>query len=131
MSLNLNTAMDAIGTALAGITGLRVSDYPADSVAVPAAIVAWPDEIEYDHTHARGTDRAVFKVHVMVGKVSDRASRDAINAYTNGAGTASTSVKTALDAMGAHVRVAKATYSVMAVAGIEYLTATFDVDYVA
>lgn len=131
MPLNLNTAMDAIGTALGGITGLRVYDYPSDNIAVPAAVVAWPDELEYDHTHARGVDRAVFRVHVLVGKVSDRAARDQINAYTNGAGAANASVKTALDAIGPHVRVGKVAFTVMTVAGLEYLTATFDVDYVA
>lgn len=131
MALNLNTAMDAIGTALGGISGLRVYDFPADTIAVPAAVVAWPDEVEYDHTHRRGADRAVFKVHVLVGKVSDRTSRDALNTYTNGSGAVNTSVKATLDAMGPHVRVERVTFSVMTVAGVEYLAGTFDVDYVA
>lgn len=131
MALDLNTAMDAIGTALRTIGGLRVYDYPADQISVPAAVVAWPDEVEYDHTHARGVDRATFRVHVLVGKVSDRAARDALNVYTNGAGAAGTSVKTTLDAMGSHVRVERVSFTVMTVAAVEYLAGTFDVDYVA
>lgn len=131
MSLNLNTAMDALGTALGGVTGLRVFDFPPDSISPPAAIVAWPEGLEYDNTHARGTDRATFKVHVLVGKVSDRSARDQVNVYANGAGTASTSVKTALDAIGSGVRVERAAFSVMTVAGTDFLTVSFDVDYVA
>lgn len=131
MALNLNTAMDAIGTALAGITGLRVYDYPADNVAVPAAVVQW-EGVEYDFTHARGMDRGKFKVHVLISKVSDRASRDAVNVYTNGAGAATVSVKAALDGIGPNVRVERATNSIfVTIAGLEYASATFDVDYVA
>lgn len=97
MSLDVNTAMDAIGTALATITGLRVFDFPPGSASPPFAFVDLPS-ITYDHTHARGTDRATFPVLVAVGSASDRASRDAISAYT--AGTGSSSVKAAVDAPG-------------------------------
>lgn len=131
MALNLNAALDALGAALTGIAGLRVYDFEADSVAVPAAVIEW-ESVDYDATKARGLDRATFRVHVLVSKVSDRVSRDAIGAYVNGAGPASQSVKAALDAMGSHVRVTRAEYSrFVTVAGLEYKSATFEVDYVA
>lgn len=97
MSLDVNTAMDAIGTALGTVTGLRVFDFPPESASPPFAFVDMPT-ITYDHTKARGTDRAVFPVLVGVGRASDRAARDQIGAYIAGSGASS--VKAALDAAG-------------------------------
>lgn len=130
MAMNLNTAMDTLGTALAGITGLNVYDFQADGVADPAAIVALPEELVYDHTHGRGTDRATFPVHVFVCKADDRTARDLLAAYCDGTGGVTASVKAALDALPG-VRVIKATFSVIPMAGVDYLAATFDVDYLA
>ncbi len=95
MALDVNVAMDAIGTALATITGLRVFDFRPGSAQPPFAFVDYPTG-DYDHTMARGTDRAVFPVLVAVGNASDRASRDAISAYIVGVG----SIKTAVDSPG-------------------------------
>lgn len=132
MGLDLNATMDALGTRLKTIAGLRVHDYPPESVAVPAAVVGFPDAVEYDQTYAGGADMAVFPVHVVVGKVSDRASRDAIVAYVGRSGPSS--VKTVLEAdptLGGAVktlRVQRAPFVTMTVGGIEYLAASFDVE---
>lgn len=132
MAINLNTAMDTLGTALAGITGLRVYDYLADNVAVPAAVVGLPQPLVYDHTHGRGSDRATFPVYVVVGKVSDRAARDALATYCDGTAAATVSVKAALDAVaGCRVIDVDFTNPVMTIAGADYLAATFHVDLVA
>ena len=134
MALDLNAAMDALGVRLRTIAGLRVYDYPPDTVAVPAAVIAYPD-LEYDQTYAAGADRATFAVHVLAGKVSDRASRDSIGAYVARAGASS--VKTTLEAdptlAGAvdSLRVRGVSFSTMTVAALEYLAATFDVEVVA
>lgn len=129
MALDLNPVMDAIGARLLTITGLRVFDYAAENIAVPAAIVALPT-ITYDVTKARGVDQAVFPVHVLVSRVSDRAGRDKLSAYA--AGTGSSSVKQAVDGtLGGIVhaaRVRDTTISMMQVAGLDYLAATFNVE---
>lgn len=122
--MNLNTEMDALGTALGTITGLRVFDFPPKSAQPPFAFVDMPEEVTYDSTMARGKDEAVFAVYVAVGNVSDRSSRDALCAYLNGSG--SSSVKAALDSPGLR-RVESATISVMTMAATEYLAARFDV----
>jgi hypothetical protein len=135
MALNLNATMDALGVRLATISGLRVYDYPPDTIAEPAGVIAYPESVEYDQTYAGGADRATFPVHVLTGKVSDRASRDRIGAYV--ARTGGSSVKTTLEAeptLGGVVdslRVERATFSTMAVAGLEYLAPTFDVEVYA
>ena len=135
MALNVSTAMDGLGTRLATITGLRVFDFAPDSLSPPAAIVSLPENIEWDLTMARGSDRCTIPVYVLVGKASDRAARDKLAGYL--AGTGATSVKTAIESdetLGGavdSVRVMRASSSVMTVAGQEFLAATFDVDVVA
>lgn len=130
MGLNLNTAMDSIGTALGGISGLNVYPYIPDQVTPPAAVVGFPEEVEYDHTMARGKDRALFEVTVLVQKTNDQTARADLAGYMNGAGTATDSVKSALDAIGSHVRVARARVGVTNVGELQYLSCSFDVDWV-
>lgn len=130
MALNLNAVTDALGVRLATITGLRVYDYPADAAAPPAAIVGLPTALEFDATKARGLDRCVIPVMLLVGRVSDRASRDAMSAYL--AGTGASSVKAAVDGnlggAAQSVRVMEARVEVVTLSAIEYLGATFDVE---
>lgn len=131
MAINLNTVMTALGAALGSVTDLRVYSYQADAIAVPAAVVGLPDDLAYDSTMARGTDTATFPVHVMVGKVSDRAARNKLAAYCDGTGAATVSVKAALDALKPAARVESVAFGTIAVGGIEYLAATFQVHYCA
>lgn len=129
----MNATMDAIGTALDTIDGLRVYDYPADSIAVPAVIVSHPDTVTYDQAYGRNADMAIFQVTVIVGKVSDRVSRDQLEEYR--AGTGAKSVKTVLDGdLGGVVktgRVTQASALTLTVGGIEYAAATFDYEVYA
>lgn len=133
MALDLGAVMDAIGTRLATITGLRVADYPSDTVNPPMAIVSLPETVEYDVVAGRGADRVLIPVLVVVGRVSVRASRDAIAAYVSGTGASS--VKSAVEGSGsdlgtvAHtVRVTGATISVVTIAAVDYLGASFDLE---
>lgn len=134
MAVDLNAVMDAIGTRLVGVTGLRVYDYAADAVSPPAAIVALPETVEYDVTAGRGADRVVIPVTVLVGKVSDRSARDQLAQYVSGTGAQS--IKTAIEGgtdanLGgvAHtVRITEARIDVVTIGAIEYLGASFDVE---
>lgn len=132
MSLDLNAVMDAIGVRLSTVAGLRVADYAAQSVNPPQAIVSLPTEpVEYDAVMGRGADRAVIPITVLVGAVSDRASRDAIAAYVSGTGALS--VKAAVegttgDLGGAAqtVRVMTARIDIVTIGGQDYLGASFE-----
>jgi hypothetical protein len=123
--MNVNAVMDALGMALSGIAGLRVSDYPADSVNPPAAVVGLPEVILYDKVYKRGADQTFIPVHVLVSRVSDRKARDAISAYT-------VSVKAALDGtLGGVVDdawVAEARPQMIRVGDIDYVGLTFRVE---
>lgn len=135
MSLNLNAVMDGLGTRLATIPGLRVFDYTPDSVSPPSAMVGFPTDLEYDATKGRGIDRCVVPVMVVIGRVSERAARDAMSLYLAGSGDSS--VKTAIeldsDLGGAaqSVRVTRARTEVVTIGGVEYLGATFDTEVYA
>lgn len=129
--MDLGAVMDELGDRLDTITGLRVYRYPPDNIQPPAAVVTYPGTITYDETMRRGMDRYPdLTVVAMVGKVSDRASRDAVSVYANGAGEKS--VKAVLDGDGYQscdsVRVTGVEFDIVSMAGVEYLAATFTLD---
>jgi hypothetical protein len=132
--MSVGAVMDGIGARLATISGLHVYDYPADAVAVPAAVIRFP-ELTYDATMARGADRATFPVSVLVSKVSDRAARDALSLYLNGTGARS--IKTVIEAdrtlggAAQSTRVTDVVVEAFTVGGVELLGATFNIDVVA
>lgn len=131
--MNLASVMDAIGTRLDTITGLRVFKFPPDgTISPPAAIVSYPLEYEFDSSYARGSDRMSLPVIVLVGKVSDRKSRDQLGAFCDGSG--SSSVKAVVEA-GTYtafdtVRVASVEFDVISVAAVEHAAATFTLDII-
>lgn len=128
--MNIATVMDQLGTALSGITGLRVFPYSADRVTPPAAIVGWPEPVTYDGAFRRGMDSLTLPVYVLVGRVDARSARDVLAAYLDGTGPSS--VKAALDGgsyTACHtVRVATANVEALTSGGVEYLGAVFDVE---
>lgn len=130
MSLDMKSIMDALGVRLATIAGLRVSDYVPKTVAVPAAIVGYPEEVTYDETYGGGADSTVIPVTVLVGTVTDRVARDDLATYIARAGTKS--IKAAVDGnLGGAVhdaRVAKVKVEAITFNGVEYLGATFRVE---
>jgi len=130
--MDIAAVLDEVGVALKTITGLRVFDYPAGKITPPAAIVALPDDITYDTTYGRGADTFVVPVIVVVGKNSDRVSRNKILAYVAGSGAES--VKAAVDGglytEGCSVTVSSASFDTIPIAAVEYLAVVFDVEVV-
>lgn len=129
--MNLGDVMQAVADRIDTIADLRVHAYPPDAVQPPTAIVTYPDTYTYDATYGRGMDRiSDLPVVLLVGKVSDRASRDTITKYVNGSGAASikavveSGTYTAFDT----VRVTGVTFDIISIAAVEYLGATFTLD---
>jgi len=87
--MNLGEVMDAISTRLDSINGLRCFAYPVPTVTPPAAVVSYPDTVTFDETYARGMDRMSLPVVVVVGRPTDRSTRDLLAAYCNGSGASS------------------------------------------
>lgn len=128
--MNIADVMDELGTALGAVDGLRVFPYSADKVTPPAAIVEWPENVNYDTTMARGSDQLDFLVTVVVGRFDARTTRDRLAKYLDGAGDASVkaaiegAIYTAFDT----VRVTTATVDSYTIAGVVYLGAEFKLD---
>ncbi|MEZ5411035.1 MAG: hypothetical protein R2761_23595 [Acidimicrobiales bacterium] len=120
--------MDELGDALDTIDGLRVFRYPPENVQAPAAVVAYPESIEYDVTYGRGVDTLTIPVIIVVGKVSDRASAKQLAAYMDGSGALSVkaviegATYTAFDI----VQVTSADTDVYTFAGVDYVSAIFN-----
>jgi len=132
MALDLPATLSGLGARLSLLSGLRVYNYPPDKVAPPAAIVGLPSQVDYDATMGRGLDRMVIPIIVLVGKVSDRASRAAIAAYVSGTGASSIKATIEGDSTLAgvvdSVAVTTARIDVVTMNGIDYMGAEFDAE---
>lgn len=128
--MDLADVMEEVAGKLSAINGLRIFAYPPDALAPPAAVVSYPDSYDYDGTYGRGMDRLKLPVVVVVGKPTDRSTRDRLAKYCDGAGAAS--VKVAAE-NGTYVscdtvRVESVTFDVVSIAGTDYMAALFTLD---
>lgn len=128
--MNLADVMDEIATQLDTITGLRVFAYPPGTVTPPAAVVAYPTAYAFDATYGRGMDRISLPVVVLVGRPTDRPTRDLMGAYVDGAGASS--IKAVLEA-GTYtafdsLRVTGVELDTYEQGAVTYLAAIFDID---
>jgi hypothetical protein len=131
--MDLAVVMDDLGSALGRIDGLRVFPFSADKVAPPAAVVLWPERIDYDATMTRGSDRITMPVAVLVGRVDQRSARDALARYMDGAGPHS--VKAAVESFTGQTswdsaRVKTATPDSFTSGGVDYIGALFTIDII-
>lgn len=130
--MDVGAVMDDLGAALGSIDGLRVHPYWADRVTPPSAVVGFPDPLTFDATMGRGADRQTFPVHVCVGKVDARTSRDRVAKYADGSGPAS--VKAAVEGFEATAwdvaRVASVDFGAVTIGGTDYLSATFQIEII-
>jgi hypothetical protein len=128
--VDLAAVMQAVSDRLDTIAGLRCHAHPPGTVTPPAAVVSYPDTYTFDETYGRGMDRIKLPVVVVVGRPTDRSTRDHLAAYCNGSGASS--VKAVLES-GTYtafdvVRVAGIDFDVVTFAAIDYLAAIFDLD---
>jgi hypothetical protein len=128
--VDLTACMDAVADRLEGLGDLRVWAYPPGSVSPPAAVVSYPEEIDFDKTYGRGADRMRLPLVLVVGKASDRAAREALGAYCDGSGPSSVKARlesgtfTDFDSL----RVINIEFDVVSIGGVDYLAALFDLD---
>jgi hypothetical protein len=88
--MNINDVADEIGGKVtAAEAGLRVLPWDADSVSVPAFILALPMDYQYDLTYGRGSDEYTQPLIVLVGKSDARTARKQLGLYLNGSGAKS------------------------------------------
>lgn len=128
--MNLADVMEEVAARLDTIDGLRVFAYPPDSLSEPAAVVSYPDTYEFDGTYGRGMDRMRLPIVVVVGKPTDRSTRDRLARYCDGSGPFS--VKAAVEsgerAAFDTVRVESIDFDVVTIGGTDHMAALFTVD---
>lgn len=128
----LGDVMQELADRIDTIDGLRAHGFPPDAVHPPAAIVTYPDAYTYDSTYGRGSDEVDLPIIVLVGKVSDRASRDRLSQYVDGAGPASIKAVVESGTYSAFdsVRITRVEFDIISVARVEHLAATLTANIV-
>ena len=88
---SLTVVRSGVKDRLATIDGLRASATLPSVINPPAAwVMPAPGRfIDWDTTMSRGTDDMYLVVYLVVGKASDRAAQDTMDAYLAGSGTQS------------------------------------------
>lgn len=130
--MDLAAVMDEIKNRLtSSIADLNGFGYPPGTVTPPAAIVTYPDKIDYGTSYNNGmSEIESLPVVLVVGKVSDADTRDTVALYANGSGARS--VRQILEAA-PHtafftLKVTDCEFSVYQEAANVYLAATFHCD---
>lgn len=121
----LSTVMTNLGTALSGITGLRVFPFPPKSAQPPFAFVV-PESIDYDGAMVRGMDRMSLTIYVGVAVQNDRCAWADVVSHA-----AATDVKAAVDALGQNYRVQRVVFNEISLSAGTYLGAIFTLDVAA
>ena len=133
--MNLADVMDGLADVLATLPGLRVFAYPPDDVAPPAGIVGYPTLLTYDAVMGGGANRADVPVHVVVGRASSRAARDALTEYvaTSGAKSFHAALEDdpTLGDRAQAARVVSVAGVSLTIGGVSYVAAEFTVDVIA
>lgn len=128
--MNLADVMEEIKDQLDTIPNLNCFAYPPDAIHPPAAIVSYPERYDFDETYNRGEDSMEIPVFIVVGRASDRATRDNLAKFCDGSGD--TSIKQVIEA-GTYssfdsVRVMSVEFDVVDIGGKNYWAAMFRLD---
>lgn len=129
--MNLRKVMEEIADKLRTFTGISVFSYPVDTVTPPAAILGYPDSIDYDVTYQQGemtfTNLPVFMV---TDRVDSESARNKVAEWTDP--SSGNSVKSYLDnetySFCDDIQVVSSSFNVMSIAGIDYLVAVFELN---
>lgn len=130
--MNLADVMNEIAERVKSV-GVTAYPFPTDAVTLPAAVVSFPDDYNYDETYDRGTDEMIIPVIVLVAMSSPRVVRDNLGQYCDGA--SAKSVKQVLEdgvAAGAYpslgtLKVPRVQFDPVTVGTTRCMAAMFDV----
>lgn len=92
--MSIGLIRDGLETNLRTLAGLRAYAEIPDNPSFPAAIVTL-NSIDYDQSFKRGLTLYNFTVSVIVGRASERAAQNALNAYASNTGASS--IKSAIE----------------------------------
>lgn len=126
--MNLATVMDEVAARVRELLSLHTYEWPVGKINGAAAVVSYPEGIDFDQTYGRGMDTIQdLPVHVAVPHPNEKATRDVLAGWTRGSGA--TSIKAALErghwASCGDVVVTSCTFDVVTIGGADYMAATF------
>jgi hypothetical protein len=133
--MDVYAVMDEISTLVHAITGLRNATWEPGAVEPPAAIVGWPDRVEYVGTYQRKQSRIPdLPLLVLVGRASNRIAAKRVGEFVAETGTKSVPAKI-MSRAGSWVAcdlvsVSWVGFPAVTVAGVDYLAAEFHLDVV-
>lgn len=127
--MRLDLVMTEAAGVLQQITGLRVFDYPPDTLSAPAGYVSYPRSIDMDETYGRGEDRFTdLPIVLVAGKVTARSARNTVAAWAAGDGPKS--VKAHMEAHAwttcDDLTVTSCEFEIEQIGGVPYLAAQFN-----
>lgn len=130
---NISAIREQLAVNAGTIDGLRTHQTIPEQVSPPAFIVLGPNEIDFDKTMARGTDRIVFDCLLIASRADARQAQRTLDALLNTKGVGS--VKAALESdrtlNGAceDLRVTRINeYGSVEIAGVVHLSARIEVE---
>lgn len=119
-TMDLAATMDALATAAStGTTTGRSYAYPVDDAQPPCVIVGYPTEWDFDVTMTVKNAKATYPVWYVVGKVTEKATRDKVSA-------AVLVLKTALEAASLVIRVVRSAFEPVVLGGVTYMSVRLD-----
>lgn len=130
---NITDIRNGIATNAATIEGLRVHAEVPEQVVVPSFVVLGVNEITFDETMVRGTDRMTFDCVIVASRADVKNAQRTLDAYLSTSGVMS--LKVALESdrtlggAAADMRVTRVSnYGSIDIAGVTYLSARFELD---
>jgi hypothetical protein len=73
--VNIEDVSDQIAARLKTITGLRVHQDDPGSIDPPCVAIALPEDVQFDQTYGRGSDRIAWSFALMVARVDQDKAR--------------------------------------------------------
>lgn len=131
--MNLKTIMEEINTAITpGMTGAGISafDYPVGKVNAPAAILSYPERIDYHGAYQGGMVRITLPLVVVAGRANEESAADLLGELcaTEGDKSIKEIVENASYAALDVVTVTSVDFDVVEIAGASYAAALFTLD---
>lgn len=96
MSATIPDIANALAAAIGTIDGLRTLPFLADVITPPVALIAWEEVSSYHGAFGYSDVEHTFTVHLIVGRASERAGIEAMEAFASPSG--SSSIRAAIEA---------------------------------
>lgn len=136
--MNIEDVSDEIATRLRTVAGLRVHQDDPGSIDPPCVAIALPEDVQFDQTYGRGSDRISWSLALIVARLdSDKARLTRrLSPYLAGAGPVS--IKQVIESDDANIytrytafhtiRLVRAEIAILQYGSIDYQGVIFEAD---